>query len=1305
MNRGLLGFLLSVLALSSHSQNLITTNSTWEYFKGASEASSPASAWRNLEFNEVSWLTGQAPFYYENDPGSGTAYTGNTDLTDMYGGYTCIFMRQTFVVTNVSRIGELQLQALSDDGFIAWINGVEVARFNMPLGDIPYDGTSSPALGEPVPVQTYSLDTPSGYLVNGTNVLAIQAFNSSLGSSSDFVIWANLSASGGGQWSGVGISEFMAANLSTVTDEDGDHSPWIEIRNPTSADVNLNGWALTDDPNNLTKWLFPNVTLLTLDNANGSDDYIVVFADGKDRTSNTNELHTNFSLSPGGGYLALVNAGGTVVSSFYYPAQQINVSYGRDVIHPGIVGSFANPTPGEINSLSGTNFAPAVTFSRAGGTFSTSFALQLLAPGGTTVIHYTLDGTVPTQDSAVYTAPLSITSSVQVRARAFDSGGALMPGPVSSETYLQLNSGLAPIGSSLPAIVIYNFGAGSVPQDLDQFANVALYEPQGGVTRLTNAPTLRTRAFIHVRGSSTAYLPKQSFAVKFSDEYGVDANYSPLGLPAESSWVLYAPNLFEPVMLHNPLIYQLSNDVGQYAPRTRFVEVYLNTSGGQLTSANYNGIYVLEEKIKWDNNRVNVKKLRSVDNLNPHDNALPNVTGGYMMRVDRLDAGETGFNSAGQNIVYDYPKEPEIKTPQRDPQKQWLQNYMDAFGTALNGPNYADPTNGYRAYIEDATWIDHHIINAVAFNVDALRLSAYFRKDRGGKLVFGPIWDFDRSQGSTDGRDFSPFYWRAPNGDLGTDFFNYTWWGRMFTDTNFWQAYIDRYQDLRANMLSTNHIYAVIDGFVAQIQSQQPREVARWPDMTTPRSGTVSISGYTYNFPGTYAGEVSFLKKWYADRLRFMDTNFLAKPVFSDTNGAITPGFTLSITAPAGATIYYSTNGVDPRASGGGISPSALVYSSAIALSTNVTVMARARDVNHHNLTGANNPPLSSPWSGLAREDFVWVAPPVVTQAPADLDAYIGQNPLFTVQATGSPAPSYQWSFNGTAIPGATSSQLALSSLQTNQAGIYSILATNRAGSTNVSFTMNVTTKPNLVVTEAESSEALRGPGVTITTSDWWELSNLGTFAVNLRGYHFNDDHATFANSQVFSVPATIAPGESIVLVQDMTVADFRTWWGLPVNVQVIPYAAIGFGSGGDAIYLWNAAASSETDSVCSVTFGAATRGVTFGFNPSTRTFGSLSVVGQNGAYVAPINGDIGSPGKFLSAPQISSVGGGANGFQLGLVTQSNLTYRVEYKNSLTAAAWTTLTNFTATSTSWLVTDPSAGTNSSRFYRVAVTPY
>src|SRR6185369_10303344 len=117
------------------------------------------------------------------------------------------------------------------------------------------------------------------------------------------------------------ISEFMASNSGTIADEDGAFSDWIEIHNETAATINLNGWALTDDPTDLNKWQFPATNLF----ANG---YLVVFASGKNRAVAGNPLHTSFNLSAAGEYLALVRPDGTIASEFFpqFPEQFQDIS-------------------------------------------------------------------------------------------------------------------------------------------------------------------------------------------------------------------------------------------------------------------------------------------------------------------------------------------------------------------------------------------------------------------------------------------------------------------------------------------------------------------------------------------------------------------------------------------------------------------------------------------------------------------------------------------------------------------------------------------------------------------------------------------------------------------------------------------------------------------------------------------------------------------------------------------------------------------------------------------------------------------
>lgn len=123
------------------------------------------------------------------------------------------------------------------------------------------------------------------------------------------------------------LSEFMAANATVLKDADGDGSDWVELYNPDSVPVAMAGWSLTDDPADLQKWRFPDVTL-------PAHGFLVVFASGKNRVDPKSELHTSFSLDRSGEFLALVKPDGvTVVSSFSptYPRQTTDVSYGRSM--------------------------------------------------------------------------------------------------------------------------------------------------------------------------------------------------------------------------------------------------------------------------------------------------------------------------------------------------------------------------------------------------------------------------------------------------------------------------------------------------------------------------------------------------------------------------------------------------------------------------------------------------------------------------------------------------------------------------------------------------------------------------------------------------------------------------------------------------------------------------------------------------------------------------------------------------------------------------------------------------------------
>ena len=157
---------------------IFSTNSTWRFRRGLSEASSPVGAWRAVEFNDAAagFADAAAPFWY------GDVRVGGTQLTDMQNRYSCIFLRRPFQIGNAAQVVSMRLRAYVDDGFVAWINGVEVARTNVADAEPTYQTLAANA-AEPVPLVTYTLPAPAGYLRSGTNVLVVQAFNTTLGSS------------------------------------------------------------------------------------------------------------------------------------------------------------------------------------------------------------------------------------------------------------------------------------------------------------------------------------------------------------------------------------------------------------------------------------------------------------------------------------------------------------------------------------------------------------------------------------------------------------------------------------------------------------------------------------------------------------------------------------------------------------------------------------------------------------------------------------------------------------------------------------------------------------------------------------------------------------------------------------------------------------------------------------------------------------------------------------------------------------------------------------------------------------------
>lgn len=767
------------------------------------------------------------------------------------------------------------------------------------------------------------------------------------------------------------ITEFMADNKSVLIDEDGEYSDWIEIHNSGATVVSLDGWSLTDDATTPAKWKFPDGIELT------PNSYLVVFASDKNRVAGS-ELHTNFKLSAKGECLGLFNALGEVASAFSpgYPAQLPDVSYGLHSTDLTTRLFFLTPTPGSPNGSGEIGFASQVEFSRSSGGFGLGdpFMLNLSADPPGAIIYYTLDGSEPGPGTSEYTTPILINNSTVVRARAGGSG--LMAGPLSSRTYVALSPEAAEFSSDLPVMVLHNFGHGFVPATQeDQEVAMLGFEPRlpadlstAPRSFLTDPPVHSERGTFHVRGFLTAVdsdKGKASFLLEIHDESGGNKEVKVFGLPKESDWVLYAVNPLDRALIQNPLAHQLRRDMGDYSSRTRFFELFLKDDSGEpgaITMDDYYGLFVLEEKVKRDGNRVDI------DSLQPEDSNPPEVTGGYLLSIDDPN-GEPQLVAGGAIMNFIDPGGFEMFEPPRAAQLDYIRSYFNSFNAALHGSEWRDPVLGYATYIDIDSWIDYHLHTVVTFNADALRLSTYLYKPRNGKIKFGPPWDFDISQGSAEVRDFNPLIWRSTAFGGSTDYFNVSpWWFKLFRDPDFWQRWIDRYQELRMGTLSTEHIFALIEDFSDEVREAQVREQIRWNAF--PRTGPISSDGFFHYFgsEANYDNEVGFKKVWYSQRLKFIDSQFLDRPRLTSSGGQVDRGFELVVVPPSepGTSVIVTLDGSDPRLPGGGISPSAIVSANPLMLNvtTNISVVARSHNSNHFNRTGPNNPPVSSPWSG-----------------------------------------------------------------------------------------------------------------------------------------------------------------------------------------------------------------------------------------------------------------------------------------------------------------------------------------------------
>jgi len=314
------------------------------------------------------------------------------------------------------------------------------------------------------------------------------------------------------------------------------------------------------------------------------------------------------------------------------------------------------------------------------------------------------------------------------------------------------------------------------------------------------------RIDIEIRGSSSqAFSKKQyGFSTRLSDDISRN-NVSLLGMPEEHDWILNGM-VFDTTMIRDYLCFNLFRKMGNYASRTAYCELWINN--------HYQGIYLLEEKIKADKERVDVIKI------SPTDNNLPYVTGGYITKADKVDYDEpiawTMYTWYGAAVDYlnVLPKPDQVTGSQL----AYIMGQFKGLETAAKN-NDISLEHGFPSIIDIPSFIDFMLLNELASNPDAYQYSTYFHKDRRGKLRAGPIWDSDL----TFGNDL--FFWgldrSKPSGWQFEEYMNdgSTFWRDLYYNNVFRCYLARRWNELLQEDAPFNHaaLGELIDSTVALI--------------------------------------------------------------------------------------------------------------------------------------------------------------------------------------------------------------------------------------------------------------------------------------------------------------------------------------------------------------------------------------------------------------------------------------------------------------------------------------------------------
>ena len=422
--------------------------------------------------------------------------------------------------------------------------------------------------------------------------------------------------------------------------------------------------------------------------------------------------------------------------------------------------------------------------------------------------------------------------------------------------------------SNLPIVVIETDGGVNIPDEPKVLATMKIIWHQDGsrnyMTDIDNPEFLNYNGRIGIerRGSSsqTMFNKKPYGLETLQDDDVTNNNVSILGMPEENDWVLNSL-AYDQTGMRDVLAYELSNRLGQYASRSVYCEVVIN--------GDYKGLYVFMEKIKPDDNRVNIEKMDETCNN------YPEVTGGYITKADKTTGNDPvawtmqGYGGGGwpgggwgsnTDFIHHYPKPANITNAQNN----YIKSVFTSLASVANQHN-TSTTSGIPSVIDIPSFVDFMLIAEFASNVDVYSFSTFFHKDRMGKLRAGPVWDYNLAFGYDAFGNRSQYdVWQFNNTDNNGPKF----WRDLFETDLFRCYFAKRWFEVTAPGQPLNYDFVCnrIDEIDALIAEAIPRDNQRWNQMNQ------------------HAQYVNNMKTWIQQRINWLNNNIGSEQNCSDVD-------------------------------------------------------------------------------------------------------------------------------------------------------------------------------------------------------------------------------------------------------------------------------------------------------------------------------------------------------------------------------------------------------------------------------------